>query len=69
MDRDKTLVVNRIRGGKGTIKDGTVTAIRFVYSWAPFMGFAIALIIFVAFYDLDKKYDSIKAEYDMANKE
>jgi Na+/melibiose symporter-like transporter len=49
--------------------DSVVTAIRFLFSWAPFIGFAISLILFVAFYDLDKKFDSIKAEYDKANKE
>lgn len=61
-----------LAGFDATLKvqpDSVVTAIRFLYSWAPFIGFAISLILFVAFYDLDKKFDSIKAEYDKANEE
>jgi GPH family glycoside/pentoside/hexuronide:cation symporter len=61
-----------LAGFDATLKvqpDSVVTAFRFLYSWAPFIGFAISLILFVAFYDLDKKFDSIKAEYDKANEE
>ena len=35
--------------------DSVVTTIRVLYAWVPFACFAISTIIFVFFFDLDKK--------------